>query len=109
VSSRLGVNQLYEALEALTAQMAAAARANRWQEVVNLRPGVAQLTEAIRAADSAEISGADMRRRSSITRTVLDHLAEVDRNAQPWLGAVRALLGSASLRRRVKSAYGGSP
>jgi len=102
---RAGVNRLYEELESLTGRMAAAARASRWQEIVDLVPGVVRLNDAIRAEGPPQISGPDMQRRATLTRAVLRNLAEIDGSARPWLTDVRQLLGSGTLSRRVKSAY----
>jgi hypothetical protein len=101
-----GVNRLYEAMEALTGELAAAARANRWDDLAALGPHVGRLNDAIRAAGDANgISGSDMRQRARLTQAILEHFAEVDRHTQPWLTAVRQLIGSATLSSRVKSAY----
>lgn len=100
------VSLLYEQMHAFAAEMAEAARANRWSRVVALEQQISSLRQAIEAAGAAPIPDADILHVSRLTRSIIDHIAEVNRHAQPWLAAARQLLGASGLRRRVETTHG---
>jgi hypothetical protein len=107
VDDAVDMSQLYEDMHALTAQMVEAAHANRWDLVIELERQVSIIRGAMQSARSVPLSGAEVQRLTQLTQSIIDHIAEVDRHAQPWLDAVRRLLGSPAVKERVENAYSG--
>jgi flagellar protein FliT len=99
------VRPLYEDMHALTAEMVEAARANRWNRVVELEHRVKAVRSALEATGVAPIPDADLQPISQLTRSIIDHITEVNRHAQPWLTAVRQFLSIPTLKERVDSTY----
>lgn len=98
--------EIYEEMGLLSAQMVEAARANEWDELVELERGVAALRDTLVLAAAEDTLTPDLvlRKRYLIQRIIEDD-AEVRRHTEPWMEHVRQFLGDGNRRRDVQRAY----
>lgn len=90
------VLQDYEALEAASVEMLAAARAGDWDRVTAIEEAAGRLIDRLRAARTPQSAQAreQSRRRMRILRRIVLNDAELRYLSQPWLRNLQALLGA---------------
>lgn len=100
---------IYEDMSALSARMVTAARAQNWEQLVELESAVARLRNSLRGKDDNSTLDADeAERKRSLIQRILDNDAEIRRHTEPWMEHVRQFLGTQASRKRVERAYGAS-
>ncbi|HLA34448.1 MAG TPA: flagellar protein FliT [Rhodocyclaceae bacterium] len=109
--------ELYEEMSQLSSRMVEAARANNWDNLIELERGVAALRDTLMTnpdfEDDLKIEGSDkartamdIARKRLLIQRILDDDAEVRRHTEPWMEQVRNYLGFRNQRRDVQKAYG---
>jgi flagellar protein FliT len=97
----------YKEICALSAQMVEAARANNWEQLVDLERHVATLRDSLMAdEDNLSLSPRELDLKHGLIQRILDDDAEIRRHTEPWMEQVRRFLGGRSTRDRVERAYG---
>lgn len=98
--------ELYEEMSLLSARMVEAARANDWDNLIELERGVTHLRNTLMATtDDNSTASTDLNRKSSLVQRILEDDAEVRRHTEPWMEHVRHFLGDSTRRRDVQKAY----
>lgn len=98
---------IYEDMSALSARMVTAARAQNWEQLVELESAVARLRNSLRGKDDNSTLDVDeAERKRSLIQSILDNDAEIRRHTEPWMEHVRQFLGTQASRKRVERAYG---
>ncbi len=97
----------YKKICALSARMVEAARANDWEQLVELERNVATLRDSlIEEDDNASLSLPEVDLKHGLIQRILDDDAEIRRHTEPWMEQVRRFLGGRSSRERVERTYG---
>lgn len=98
--------ELYEEMSVLSSRMVEAARANDWDNLIELERGVTRLRNALMATpEDANAENTDVARRRNLIQRILEDDAEVRRHTEPWMEHVRKYLGDHTRRRDVQKAY----
>ena len=105
--------ELYEEMSQLSSRMVVAARANEWDNLIELEGAVAALRETLVAdsgADATESNDASpsaslSARKRDLIQRILEDDAEVRRHTEPWMEQVRGFIGDSVRRREVQNAY----
>lgn len=99
--------ELYREMSALSLRMVDAARANDWDDLVELERRVAALRERVMRVDSNDaLTPMEIEDKRGLIQQILENDAEIRRHTEPWMEQVRQYLGNASRRQRVEQAYG---
>jgi flagellar protein FliT len=98
---------LYQQMNALSARMVEAARANDWDQLIDLERNVAALRDTLMAEDGNEALAPDeVEQKRRLIQNILQDDAEVRRHTEPWMEHVRRFLGGDTRKRQVDQAYG---
>lgn len=97
---------LYQQMNALSARMVEAARANDWDLLIDLERDVAALRAALMAEDAEILAPDEIERKRRLIQNILQDDAEVRRHTEPWMEQVRRFLGGDIRKRQVDQAYG---
>jgi flagellar protein FliT len=98
--------ELYEEMSLLSSRMVEAARANDWDNLIELERGVTSLRAALIATpDDSNAPATDLARKRNLIQRILEDDAEVRRHTEPWMEHVRQFLGDGTRRRDVQKAY----
>jgi len=101
--------EIYEEMSTLSARMVEAARANDWENLVELEKSVASLRDTLIADDdNSRLSPSEADLKHALIQRILDDDAEVRRHTEPWMEQVREFLSGTARRKQVESAYGAS-
>ncbi|MBS0323113.1 MAG: flagellar protein FliT [Proteobacteria bacterium] len=92
---------------ALSGRMADAARANDWDQLVQLEKSVRMLRFSLEALPAANdlLSSAEIELKRSLIQKILDDDAEVRRHTEPRMEHLRQFLGARRQHRRIEKAY----
>ncbi len=86
--------ELYEQMSLLSSSMVAAVRARDWDRLVELERDASCLRDTLTTApEGSESLAADLARKHSLIRSILDDDAEVRRHTEPWMERVHQFLG----------------
>lgn len=96
----------YEQMHAISAAMAEAARAQRWDRLAELEAGVARLRDALAAASPVALGPQERDAKARLIRGILENDAEVRRHTEPWMEHVCAFLAAGARGRDLRRAYG---
>lgn len=91
---------LYKEMNALSALMADAARANDWETLVKLERSVAALRDTLPDNDDS-LSEDELQQKTVLIKRILDDDAEIRRHTEPWMDLVCRFLGNDAQRRQV--------
>lgn len=94
---------LYKEMNALSARMAEAARANDWETLVRLERSVTALRETLPGNDDS-LSDAELQQKTLLIQRILDDDAEIRRHTEPWMEHVCRFLGNGAKRRQTEPA-----
>lgn len=101
--------ELYEEMSQLSSRMVEAARANEWEQLVDLEHSVAalrgNLASSVNDATEDNLSPVISSRKRILIQRILEDDAEVRRHTEPWMEHVRQFLGDTVRRRDVHNAY----
>jgi flagellar protein FliT len=101
--------ELYEEMSQLSSRMVEAARANEWEQLVDLERNVAalrgNLASSVNDATEDNLSPVISSRKRILIQRILEDDAEVRRHTEPWMEHVRQFLGDTVRRRDVHNAY----
>lgn len=100
----------YKQICAISAQMVEAARANDWDQLVDLERNVASLRDELAHEEdlNASLSTQELDLKHGLIQRILDDDAEIRLHTEPWMEQVRRFLGGRSTRQRVERSYGSS-
>ncbi len=97
----------YEAMQALTAQMVAAASASDWDQLATLEQRCASHVQELKAhADALPMSGEHRVAKIRIIRQLLDDDRKIRDLTMPWMAHLSAMIGSTRSQTRLVNAYG---
>jgi flagellar protein FliT len=100
---------IYEEMSALSARMVDAARANDWENLIQLEKSVVALRRLLTLDDdNSRLTPGEVEMKRSLIQRILDDDAEIRRHTEPWMEQVRQFLGGNARRKQVESAYGAS-
>ena len=100
---------IYEEMSALSARMVDAARANDWENLIQLEKSVVALRRSLALDDdNSQLTPGEVEMKRSLIQRILDDDAEIRRHTEPWMEQVRQFLGGNARRKQVESAYGAS-
>ena len=99
------VIQHYETMARATAAMLAAAREQRWDDLVAAEQDCADSVSRLRALGETALDEPLRRRKYDLIRTVLAHDAEIRLHTQPWLAKLESFLTGTAASRRLAEAY----
>jgi len=94
---------LYEEMNALSARMAEAARANDWESLSRLERSVAALRDTLPGNDDS-LSDAELQHKTLLIQRILDDDAEIRRHTEPWMEHLCRFLGDGARRRQAEPA-----
>jgi flagellar protein FliT len=98
---------LYQQMNALSARMVEAARANDWERLIDLERNVAALRDTLMAEDNnATLAPDEIEQKRRLIQNILQDDAEVRRYTEPWMEQVRQFLGGGKRKLQVDKAYG---
>jgi len=98
--------ETYEQIHALSTRMVEAARANDWDQLIDLEHNVADLRATLLAEESNPLDPAEVEQKRRLIQYILRDDAEVRRHTEPWMEQVRRFLGGDARKQRVDRAYG---
>jgi flagellar protein FliT len=100
--------EIYEEMSALSARMVEAARANDWDNLIELEKSVSALRNILKTDEdpNANLAPTESLRKAAIIQRILDDDAEIRRHTEPWMEQLRAYLSAGSKRKQVARAYG---
>lgn len=99
--------EIYEQMCALSARMVEAARANDWNQLIDLERSVARLRETLlNEPDAGTIDAFEAEKKRELIQQILRDDAEVRRHTEPWMEQVRRFLTGDARKRQVDQAYG---
>ncbi len=99
--------EIYEQMSTLSTRMVEAARANDWEQLIDLEHAVSSLRETL--VNEADISSAkpeEVEKKRHLIQCILRDDAEVRRHTEPWMEHVRSFLSGNARQRQVDQAYG---
>lgn len=97
---------LYQQMHILSTRMVEAARANDWDQLIDLERNVAALRDALMAEDNETLAPEEIKLKRHLIQSILQDDAEVRRHTEPWMEQVRRFLGGDARKRQVDQAYG---
>lgn len=97
---------LYQQMHILSTRMVEAARANDWDQLIDLERNVAALRDALMAEDNETLAPEEIKLKRNLIQSILQDDAEVRRHTEPWMEQVRRFLGGDARKRQVDQAYG---
>ena len=97
---------LYQQMHILSTRMVEAARANDWDQLIDLERNVAALRDALMAEDNETLAPEEIKLKRHLIQSILQDDAEVRRHTEPWMEQVRRFLGGDVRKRQVDQAYG---
>lgn len=98
---------LYQQMNALSARMVEAARANDWEQLIDLERDVAALRDTLMAEDGNDtLAPGEIEEKRRLIQNILQDDAEVRRHTEPWMEQVRRFLGGDVRKHQVDQAYG---
>lgn len=98
--------QAYQRMHAISAAMAEAARAQRWDRLAELEAGIARLRETLAATAPGALDPQERAAKVRLIHAILENDAEVRRHTEPWMDHVRAFLAAGARDRELRRAYG---
>lgn len=98
--------ELYEQMHALSSRMVEAARANDWDQLVDLEGNVAALRQQLMTEDGGALAPNEVAQKRRLIQNILQDDAEIRRHTEPWMEHVRQFLSGDTRKQRVDRAYG---
>jgi flagellar protein FliT len=99
--------EIYEQMCALSTRMVEAARANDWEQLIDLERSVASLRETlVNESEGGTIDAFEAEKKRALIQQILRDDAEVRRHTEPWMEQVRQFLTGSVRKRQVDQAYG---
>jgi len=103
--------EIYEQMCALSNRMVEAARANDWEQLIDLENAVAGLRDTLKANADAEAGtgkadAQEAGKKRDLIQQILRDDAEVRRHTEPWMEHVRRFLYGDQRKRQIDRAYG---
>jgi flagellar protein FliT len=99
--------EIYEQMSALSTRMVEAARANDWEQLIDLEQAVAKLRDTLISEAGADLADPrETEKKRDLIQRILRDDAEVRRHTEPWMEQVRQFLTGSARKRRVDQAYG---
>jgi flagellar protein FliT len=96
----------YESITDATADMLAAAREARWDDLIEAERDCAARIARLKALGQVpELDDAGRRHKFDLIQRALEHDAEIRRLTQPWVAKLETFLSTASAARKVSAAY----
>jgi flagellar protein FliT len=97
--------EIYEQMCALSTRMVEAARANDWNQLIDLERTVAGLRQSLLSEpEGGTIDAFEAEKKRELIQQILRDDAEVRRHTEPWMEQVRHFL-SGDTRKRRAGAY----
>jgi flagellar protein FliT len=99
---------VYKQMQAISAQMVSAAKANEWDRLVALETSITDLRNRLingEDVDPLALTESQSVQKAAFIRQILENDAEIRRHVEPWMDTVRQFLGSQSQRRKMQHAY----
>jgi len=85
--------EIYEQMCALSTRMVEAARANDWEQLIDLERSVAGLRETlVYESEGGTIDAFEAEKKRALIQQILRDDAEVRRHTEPWMEQVRSFL-----------------
>jgi flagellar protein FliT len=101
--------EIYEQMCALSNRMVEAARANDWENLIDLEHAVANLRETLtKETGNPSPDPREVEIKRAMIQRILKDDAEVRRHTEPWMEQVRRFLNGDARKRQVDQAYGSS-
>lgn len=97
---------LYQQMRTLSSRMVDAARANDWDQLVDLERHVASLRSTLLSDENTALAPGELAEKRRLIQDILQDDAEVRRHTEPWMEQVRCFLGDTRQKKRVDQAYG---
>ncbi|MEW6513309.1 MAG: flagellar protein FliT [Pseudomonadota bacterium] len=99
--------EIYEQMCALSTRMVEAARANDWEQLIDLERSVSGLRETLaNESENGTIDAFEAEKKRALIQQILRDDAEVRRHTEPWMEQVRRFLTGNVRKRQVDQAYG---
>jgi len=99
--------EIYEQMCALSTRMVEAARANDWEQLIDLEHAVAGLRiTLVNESEGGTIDAFEAEKKRALIRQILRDDAEVRRHTEPWMEQVRRFLSGNVRKRQVDQACG---
>jgi flagellar protein FliT len=99
--------EIYEQMCALSARMVEAARANDWDQLIDLERAVANLRQTLLdEPEGGTIDAFEAEKKRALIQQILRDDAEVRRHTEPWMEQVRRFLSGDAKKRQIDRAYG---
>lgn len=99
--------EIYEQMCALSTRMVEAARANDWEQLIDLERSVASLRKTlINESEGGTIDAFEAEKKRALIQQILRDDAEVRRHTEPWMEQVRRFLTGNVRKHQVDQAYG---
>lgn len=95
----------YEEICALSARMVEAARANDWEQLVELEQRVAALRDVLANEDNTSLTLPELNLKHGLIQRILDDDAEIRRYTEPRMEQMRRFLGARAAQ-RIERVYG---
>lgn len=95
----------FESISSLTGEMKEAARAGEWDRLAELEQCCADVVARLRVAPPVRLPADMQRRKVELIHKIMADDAEIRVHTEPWMKQIQALLGNASMARRVHEAY----
>jgi flagellar protein FliT len=100
---------IYQEMSALSTRMVEAARANDWENLIQLEKSVVALRRSLSMDDdNSRLTSNEVETKRALIQRILDDDAEIRRHTEPWMEQVRQFLSGSARRKQVESAYGAS-
>ena len=99
--------EIYEQMCELSTRMVEAARANDWEQLVDLERTVANLRKTLmNEPEGGTIDAFEAEKKRALIQQILKDDAEVRRHTEPWMEQVRHFLSGSERKRKVNRVYG---
>ncbi len=99
--------EIYEQMSALSTRMVEAARANDWDQLIDLEQSVVSLRQSLMSdTDNTVPTPQEATKKRNLIQRILQDDAEVRRHTEPWMEEVRRFLTGDARKRQVDQAYG---
>lgn len=95
----------YESMAHLSQQMLEAAKAEAWDQLLELEKSRNLVEAELQRSDSGTWGKPDSLKKSQIIRAILHANDEIKMLTQNWIGGLQNNLGSLTMERRLKQAY----
>jgi flagellar protein FliT len=99
--------EIYEQMCALSTRMVEAARANDWEQLIDLERSVAALRASLmKEPEGGTIDAFESEKKSALIQKILKDDAEIRSHTEPWMEQVRRFLTGNVRKHQINQAYG---